>query len=127
MRDLSSTGGGGPGGWVPPQISPGAAAAPRLRGGTPRGGTSPNPPRAGMQQGQVSSSRYAGCPRVRAGPDRLRVYSRWAASRASTLDRPLMSVTATPPAAAVTSTGVAPWVATSVVKPAAPMRVSSRG
>jgi hypothetical protein len=34
----------------------------RVGPGPPCGGTSPNSPRAGRQQGQVSSSRYAGGP-----------------------------------------------------------------
>ena len=49
----------------PPRAAAGfrvSERAPRLWPGTPRGGTSLNSPRAGMQQGQVSSSRYAGCP-----------------------------------------------------------------
>ena len=44
----------------------GCRRRPRIVPGTPRGGTPPNSPRAGMQQGQVGSSRYAGCPRPRA-------------------------------------------------------------
>ena len=39
----------------------------RVRSGPPRGGTSPNSPRAGRQQGQASSSRYAGGPLMRVG------------------------------------------------------------
>jgi len=41
----------------------------RVNTDPPRGGTSPNSPRAGRQQGQVSSSRYAGGPLMAAYTD----------------------------------------------------------
>ena len=58
MRVLSCR--GGP---VVTQADSGArAASTRVVARSPRGGTSPNPPRAGRQQGQVSSVRCAGAP-----------------------------------------------------------------
>ena len=53
-----------------PRISGMPPPPPRIVPGTPRGGTPLNSPRAGIQQGQVGSSRYAGCPRTRTPPSR---------------------------------------------------------
>jgi len=61
-----------------PRISRDAGCPPSIVPGTPRGGTPLNSPRAGMQQGQVGSSRYAGCPR----PPRCSPRPAWPAPRA---------------------------------------------